>query len=43
MRARTANSVFHFDVQESVAKSTHAEFRGCAIFGSIAGSARFRP
>jgi hypothetical protein len=33
-RSGSAKSVFHFDVQGSVAKSTHAGSPGCASFGS---------
>ena len=37
-RAGSAKSVFHFDVQGSVAKSTHSGFPGCA--SSVNGSGR---
>jgi hypothetical protein len=37
-RAGGAKSVFHFDVQGSVAKSTHAAFPGCASSASASAS-----
>ena len=37
-RAGSAKSVYHFDVQGSVAKSTHAGIPGCASFASGAAS-----
>jgi hypothetical protein len=39
LRARTAKSVFQFDVQGSVAKSTHGVSRGCATFANTCETA----
>jgi hypothetical protein len=38
-RAVSAKSVFHFDVQGSVAKSTHAGIPGCALSASVSAVA----